>query len=272
MIELSRHEFSQARALAGELNQAVLPAAVLEGINPGWVFADRVQSPRLVMIGLPCGYVFIGGDPPEASMLAELSQILDEEIVPRSTAAGNIGFVLSLPSPAWDTALPELLGERHAVPVFRRTFHLDEARFAQVEASLPALPPGYSLGQIDAAALAAYPALAEEIAEGWAANEDFLAHGLGVYITQHGSLASYCIAPFASSQAVEIAVATQEGQRRKGLARQAAAAFLRLCLDAGLRPNWECFWDNAPSTALAISLGFEVARDYPIFYWEETVW
>jgi hypothetical protein len=33
--------------------------------------------------------------------------------------------------------------------------------------------------------------------------------------------------------------------------------------------NWECFWDNGPSSALAGKLGFSPLQDYPVYYWEE---
>ena len=63
----------------------------------------------------------------------------------------------------------------------------------------------------------------------------------------------------------EIDIHTKEKYRRRGLAHYAASAFIEECLARGLRPNWECWWDNEPSVSLAKKLGFEPISDHPVF-------
>ena len=56
-----------------------------------------------------------------------------------------------------------------------------------------------------------------------------------------------------------------KGMARKGLAAAVGAAFVKLCLDCGVEPAWDCFDYNEPSVRLAARLGFVNKYDY-LFY------
>lgn len=270
MLELSPSQFHSVLPLLDDcLGGAVLPRAVLQGVNPGWVFADDPFAPTRALIGLPCGYFYAAGRPPQPVLFPGLAALLRQGLVERSLAAGNRGFLLCFSSPDWAACLPELLPGRSPLRIFRRTFRFDPPAFAALEASLGPLPPGFELRPIDAALLQDFPELDAEVAGSWRDRQDFLRHGLGVCILRDSQLASYCLSPFACREALEISVATAPPFRRAGLARHCASAFLRRCLDSGRRPNWECFWDNLPSVNLALSLGYRFDQDLPVFYWEE---
>jgi hypothetical protein len=274
MIELAPEHFSTALALLQELNQAqplgVLPFAVLEGFNPGWVFVDDPLNPASLLIGLPCGYFFAAGRPPAPAELAGLAGVIRDGLIARSAAAGNYGFLFGFGAQEWQASLPGLLPGCTPIQIYRRSFCFDPRLFSGIERDLPPLPPGFRLMRIDAPALAAFPDLRSEVACNWRCPEDFLRDGGGVCILRGEELVSFCLSPFACQDALEISVLTAPPFRRRGFARLAAAAFLRLCLDAGKRPNWECFWDNLPSVELALSLGFSFDQDRPVFYWEES--
>jgi GNAT superfamily N-acetyltransferase len=269
MIELPPTHFAAVAPLLAGLGDAVLPRAVLEGFNPGWVFVDEPLCPASALIGLPCGYFFAAGCPPQPALRPGLAALIQRELVGRSSAAGNFGFLFSFGAPGWVECLPDLLPARQPLRIFRRGFHFDPLRFGAMEQALAPLPAGLRLERVDASALQAFPELRVEVNANWRSPDDFLRSGLGVYIARGAELACWCLSPFACQDALEISVVTAPAFRRQGLARQASAAFLRLCLAAGRRPNWECFWDNQPSLGLALSLGFTFAQDTPVFYWEE---
>ena len=270
MIELTGEHFPILTPLLADLGPSVLLRAVLEGFNPGWVFADDPSAPASALIGLPCGCFFGLGRPPRPEDLPALAATLRDGLVARSLAAGNSGFLFAFGSAEWPACLPDLLPGRTPLRIFRRAFDFSPSLFTSLEPLLDPLPPGLHLERIDARALAAFPDLRREVSGSWRTEQDFLRDGLGVFIAVGGELLSYCLSPFACRDALEISVATAPGFRRKGLARQVAAAFLRFCLDAGRRPNWECFWDNLPSVSLALSLGFSADQDRPVYYWEES--
>ena len=270
MIELLPENFSRAAPLLADLGRALLARAVLEGCNPGWVFVDDPARPASAWIGLPCGYLFALGRSPQPAQYPALAALIRRELVGRSRAAGNYGFLLRCGAAGWAELLPELLPGRTPLRIFRRSFRLDAGRFAAVAQSLGPLPPGLELERIQAGTLERFPELREELLVNWRGVEDFLRDGLGVAITRGAELAAWCLSPFACSAGFELSVFTAPDFRRQGLARRAAAAFLGLCLPLAKTPNWECFWDNLPSTNLALSLGYVFEEDAPVYYWEES--
>jgi RimJ/RimL family protein N-acetyltransferase len=99
--------------------------------------------------------------------------------------------------------------------------------------------------------------------------DDFLTHGIGFALLQGDQVASACTSVFASQTHVEIDVHTDEKFQHRGFAQLTASALIEACLQRGKTPNWECFWDNEASSALAGKLGFSPRSDYPVYYWEE---
>ena len=265
MIELQPIEFSHVTPLLSGIKQAVLPEAVCAGINPGRVFADRGEQPRTALIWTPVGYYFLAGDPAQAADIAGLSQVLTGTFVPASQASGESGFILITSAPAWKEHLPALLPGRQVIEIYRRPFAFDAGRFAAAVGEWrERIPAGFRLQRMDAALAEEAGALAS-----WASLEDFLTHGIGFALLHGAEIASACLSVFASPSRVEIDVHTAEAYQRQGLACLTAAALIEACLQQGKQPNWECFWENEPSTALALKLGFSQLPDYPVYFWEE---
>lgn len=265
MIELDKQAFSSALPLLSRVPQAVLPYAVCEGINPGRIFVDRCDQPRIAFLWTPVGYYFLAGAPNRASDMVALAEVLRDIFIPASMERGETGFIL-IPSPELDKAqVMSLPSGREVIEIYRQPYALEIGHFAVRQRQMPAVPHGYRLQQIDAALAQACGVLAS-----WASVDDFLAHGIGFALLSGDEVASVCWSVFASCQRVEIDVHTHPEHRRRGLACITASALIETCLRQGRTPNWECFWDNQPSNDLAIKLGFIPNPDYPVYYWEET--
>jgi RimJ/RimL family protein N-acetyltransferase len=269
MFELTPNQIQAVLPLISTLDQAVLPRAVLEGTTVGWVFADSRSQPASALIGLPCGYFFGAGKAPEGAGLTAARRLVNNTLIPRSQAGGTFGFIFSFGGQDWIKSLPILLLGRSPFHIYRRAFKFDAQRFAEVEQSLPALPEGFELRAIDADLLDEQPGIAQELLGTWPSVFNFLKNGCGAVVLRGSEVVSTCLAAFATAERMEISVTTAEAYRRRGFARQAAAIFIRRCLSLGKQPNWDCFWDNDSSTALAQTLGYSIQKDYPIFYWEE---
>jgi RimJ/RimL family protein N-acetyltransferase len=126
------------------------------------------------------------------------------------------------------------------------------------------IPYGFRLQPVDAA-------LAEKVSvlASWASIDDFLVKGLGFALLEGDEIASVCTSVFSSRERMEIDVHTAENYQRRGFAMLVTSAFIEACLQRSKQPNWECFWDNESSTALAGKLGFSAKPDYPVYFWEE---
>jgi RimJ/RimL family protein N-acetyltransferase len=264
MIELIPSEFSCVLPLLAGIHQAVLPYAICDGINPGRVFVDQRVNPRTTLIWTPVGYYFLAGEPAQARDLKEIGQVLTDIFVPASQASGETGFILIPSSAAWRGYLSTLLPGREFIEIYRRPHIFDLTQFtAQVDWQRR-IPQGFRLQPVDAT-------LAEQVGvlASWASIDDYLAYGLGFALLEGDEIASVCTSVFASSTGMEIDVHTAEKYRRRGLAVLVTSAFIETCLQRGKQPNWECFWDNEPSTALAGKLGFVPLPDYRVYFWEE---
>lgn len=263
MIELTPLEFPAVLPLLADVRQQVLPAAICQGINPGRVFVDRQPDPRTVLIWSSVGYYILAGDPARCDDFGDLRAALEEVLIPASQALGETGFILVPSTPAWKAHLPDLLPGREVIEIYRRPFRFDAARFAEHSGWRERIPAGLNLRAVDAD-------LAERlnVRASWASVDDFLTHGLGFVLLDGEQIASACLSVLASRERLEMDVHTEEAYQRRGLASICACALIEACLRRGLTPNWECFWDNDPSSALAERLGFVPLPDYPVFFWE----
>lgn len=263
MHEITSDHFASIIPLLSGIQQAVLPAAVCEGSNPGRIFVDDPQNPAVALIWTPVGYYFLAGDPRAAGGPPAISRCLLEEMIPASQMMGERGFVL-ITSPGWEDQLEQLLPGRTLFHIFRRTFTLDPGAFLQAAGRLPELPREFTLARMD-------EALAERLGlpPSWRSPREFVQEGLGFAILSGEQIVSSCTSVFACRRGLEMDVNTAEEFRGRGLASIVAAAFIRECLRQGRAPNWECFWENEPSTQLALKLGYQIKEDYPVTYWEE---
>ncbi|GAP12552.1 GNAT acetyltransferase [Longilinea arvoryzae] len=258
MHEIPGEQFERVLPLlAGGDWRPVLPEAVCERINPGRVFVDRADAPSSAWIWLACGYFYLCGQPP-ADAAQSLADQMNADLVQAWAAVGERGLVLAPLSAGWQAVLEGFLAGKHYAPIYRREYRLNPGRFRP-----SAAPPGFRLRRMDADLLARLGGMTT-----WRSPADFLAHGLGFCLLDGEEIAAHCASVFASRTRVEIDVHTAEGCRRRGLAHAAASALVKACLEEGREPNWECFWNNEPSNALAGSLGFEKCADHAAFYWE----
>ncbi len=262
MIELHPSEFAGVAPLLEGIQQKALPSAICQGYSPGRIFVDRRDRPQLILVWSALGYYFIAGSPVLAHAV-KASRVLREIFVPASQAGGESSFILVPAQAGWKEHLPALLPGQEVIEIYRRPFQFNLAQFQALPAWQARIPPGCQLRIMDAA-------LTEKLGAppGWFSSEAFLANGLGIALFAGDEIASLCVSVFASRERMEMDIHTEEKHQRKGFAALAASAFIEECLRRGKQPNWECFWENKASTALAEKLGFQAEADYPVYYWE----
>ena len=264
MLELTPADFARALPLLEGIRQKVLPFAICEGFNPGRVFVNQLEDPQIALLWSPVGYYFLAGDPARTVDLADIQQALTEIFIPASQASGETGFILIPSQAGWKEHLPALLPGREVIEIYRRPFAFDPAKFAAQAHWRERIPEGFRIQPLNAA-------LAEQVGvlASWASVDDFLQNGLGFALLDGDEIASACHSVFVSHTHLEIDVHTDEKYQRRGFAVLVASAFIEACLKRSQQPNWECFWENDASTALAGKLGFSAEPDYPVYFWEE---
>ena len=106
----------------------------------------------------------------------------------------------------------------------------------------------------------------------WGSVENFLEHGFGFCMLdesqsdEHLAFAASVQTVFVGDCHAETGVETREGYRRKGLATAVCCAYIDLCLQSGIYPEWGCEANNEASERLAYKLGFTNKHETPFLY------
>jgi RimJ/RimL family protein N-acetyltransferase len=245
--------FSKFQLAAPLLRQAWFDEAyiemVLEGIQPGRIFVDRLDHPAAALLCHPYEF-YIAGDCSPGSPLRQFTKDNPAEPDIFHTLYGYCGV-----SPAWETALVEDSGGL-LKPVPRRNFKfrrptplLDWRAF---------IPPHAALKRIDASlALQVDRDFHQSISRYWGKHQNFLERSYGFCLLVDGQVASLVDVPGISSHYANFSVVTAEAYRRQGSALLTCTACIEHTLEQGLIPTWDTDGTNLASAALALKLGFE---------------
>jgi RimJ/RimL family protein N-acetyltransferase len=256
-VELQPAEFSRVLPLMQSIRHGVPPKAVIAGNCPGRIFADDAEHPAAAFVWTRFGYFYLVGDAGRVDFIHALRDLLRDTLIPDSVRLGERGFILYPFEEAWGAQVRTLLEGRAPFKIFRRTFDFHPDRFAALPDWRARIPDGFTLRRIDADLIAQVGGVPFPVDVFWNSMEDFLARGFGFCLLRGSEVVSTCFAPFVVDGMAEVDIHTAEAYRGRGFAALTASAFVEHTLAGGLRPNWECFWDNTPSYRLAEKLGFE---------------
>ena len=112
--ELEPSRFPAVTPLLDTMEHNLSPAAVVDGLSPGRVWADRSDSPRIALLETPEGH-YLAGELPHGEIAASLKQLVTETIYRPGRAEGWWSFCLHCPAPDWREVLADLLGETYPV-------------------------------------------------------------------------------------------------------------------------------------------------------------
>jgi len=260
--ELTTQTFSTLLTLLDTCAHPVVNA-IVEGNSPGRIFVDARDNPQSAFILTNCGYSYLAGKADNAAFNASLSTLLAESLLSEIAHSEDPTLILYPLSPGWDDKISVLIKNHTPIKLYRRTFTFDPAKFAAlIEHCTP--PKGFELCALTQSLLNKNTGDAFT----WISPAYFLEHGIGFYLLDGDTVASKCHSVFIGAGMIEIGVNTAEAYRRRGLATITASALIEHGLERGVTPNWECWWDNEASAALAQKLGFEHKEDHPVYYLE----
>jgi len=266
---LATAQYPAVSPLFAPLENHLAVSAVLSGAFPGVVWADHPDSPRSAL--LCAGWRFhLAGDPDNPPFIAGLRQLFLEEIYPQGAAQGRVGVSVFYTSPAWETAVLQVLEGKRSVSAPREYYEFTRGMpLPDWRASLPA---GVSVEPVDAALLEQtgldhLEDLRCEMASECPSTDYFLEHRFGLALVVEGGLAGWCLSEYNLGQACEVGIEIVEGYRRKGLGALLAGAFLENALARGVdRIGWHCFTRNLPSSATARKAGYRKVEDLNIYF------
>ena len=265
MIELSVDAFPSVEPLLKDFQHCIPLNGVLDGKHAGRVFVDDAAVPSSAYVWTPWGYHYLAGISKDGAFLSTLREKLIDDIQPQSAACGEPDILLTLVPEALTPVLVDIMPTPYVVNLHRSIFTFNQSKFLTLQDWKRRIPSGNTIEYIDANL--AFQ-LAEHINATWRSADEFLECGFGYCLLNGSDIVSVCLSAFMARGEVEIGVSTEQDYRWCGYGSLTAAAMIKYCLDNGLSPNWECFWDNKPSIGLANKLGFEQVGNVPIYYWQ----
>jgi len=236
--ELTPDQFAGVRPLFAGFDYSLSLQAAIEGINPGRIFVDDVESSRAGLALTVEGYL-LAGEHDDPEILEALRPIPPRRYIHRQGVRERRRLaVVGRPSEAWEARLPELIPAYEALKLPR--YHYLCRRVALDWRS--SLPNGYTLRRIDRELLA-NPDLAlsedlgeEEIEAYWGERGSlFRARDRLFGVLHGGEEVSHCTRDCATDTQVDVGVYTAPAHRRKGLAAAVVAATVEHCLSHGAR-------------------------------------
>jgi len=177
--------------------------AVIEGNNPGWVFADDPETPRSALVwaqGIQGFYLL--GEPDNQAFLESLDEAIDLTLQPRLRKLGIDWFEVC-GGEDWDPVIESLFRDRDLERSQQFVYEL--APKEQTITSPPKIGQDCKLLRIDRKLLADIPAnnpefLRARLALFWGGEDAFLKSGLGYALLRADEIASLCISGFVAAK------------------------------------------------------------------------
>ncbi|WP_326540940.1 GNAT family N-acetyltransferase [Pseudorhodoferax sp.] len=249
MHELRPSEFHRIASLFGSLPYGpTIPNAVIAGMGPGRVFVDDATQPTAALVYNGGACTLAGNSRSTGFGEAVCKWLLEYH--------GADYFILYADPGAWQVLL-DLSLVKGVTKRRRLDFDFVPSKFALPNGWEDTIPSGYALRRIDRTLMEQVRGeLLPYSRSYWRSAADFERDGVGFCLIHQEAIVSVCYTCFAWNGHHDIDVMTVESQRRRGLGRVVACAFIDHCLANGLTPNWDCWSKNQPSVALAARLGF----------------
>ena len=242
--------------------------AVIEGNNPGWVFADDLNTPRTALVwaqGIEGFYLV--GDTDSAAFIESLDDHIDQVLKPRLHTLGTTWFEVS-GGKNWNAAIESAFEKRDLERSEQWVYTLKPAKCRA--AMQPETVGDCKLLRIDRHLLADLSAsnegfLRSKLALFWGSESAFLKVGVGYALVCREEIASLCCSGFVSGNTHVIDIETIASYRGKGYAEAVAKAFIAECIERHLQPYWDCMAENVASAQLAQKLGFDRSHTYTLY-------
>ena len=242
--------------------------SVIEGNNPGWIFADDLNAPKAALVwaqGIEGFYLV--GDTNSTTFLADLNDYIDHVLEPRLHHSGVTWFEVS-GGEGWNSAIEETFEKRNLESNQQWVYTLQSIKYEsamQLEAG-----GDCELLKVDQHLLADLSAsnsefLLSKLDHFWGSAKAFLKHGLGYVVVCGEEIVSLCCSGFVAGNVHAIDIETEASYRRKGYAEAVAKAFIAECVDRHFQPYWDCMAENVASVQLAEKLGLTKSHAYTLY-------
>ncbi len=133
---------------------------------------------------------------------------------------------------------------------------------------------GYDIVKVDRQFLAQakhncyqnYEGLIEKINESWQSYKDFLTKNRAFVVMKGNEIVGTILGSGRFKDVLAIYIEVEQEHRKKGLAKKLSCELIKECARCNIKLQWDCVESNKASIATAESLGFELFKKRP-YYW-----
>lgn len=229
--------------------EKVLTRILLENPDKSDIYVDNKEKPKFCLGIYNKKEFVLMGDIENQEIILELEELMKE-------------YQLGLGSIYNKNLLDKLVKDSSILNDFDERIHFkfDQNCFKESDLKLE----GFELKEIDEELADRIPQEIDlDFSEAWESGKSFVDNGgFGYVLLKDNVIVATAWSYFLSSQGVEIAVATGDELRNKGLGQYVAGKMIKKTLEKGLEPHWACHKKNIPSEKLGLKLGFEFHLDY----------
>lgn len=249
LINIEEYMIARPFFVDFKINQPILHA-MLENRSAGKVFTDDKTNPSFILVCSPAGYVFLGGEPNQASLIQIASYLK------------TLSYV-SLVSPS-DWKFKDFFLETGFTAVDRIQFQR-RSTVSIVDFWKNKLPSQYSISRINKEN---FPQCNWHsfILSCYGEDDRFFSNGIGFCLTDQGKIVSESYGIITADKA-ELGVVTDLSYYGQNLGTCICSIMLNYCYEHNIAPFWSCNTDNPASAAIAKKLDFEVDCNYFFLRW-----
>ncbi len=259
-------EYSTVRRLFENWQVHLAPLSALSCMAPAKVYTDDPSAPGAALVITGHRYHLVG-DATIEGFNQGLRRLLVEEL-PAQTTDPDAMYMLYYAHGGWESTIEQVLegrqpfvGKRHVYSfrAFNQGWRQSLPSDFEIHQVKPALIENRSMKHVDE--------LEQELLSEAPTLEEFFKNRFGICITHHAEIVSWCLSEYNCGEGCEVGITTVPDYRRQGLATAAASALVEKAHARGLnRVGWHCWADNKPSVATALRAGFELDKEYQIYY------
>ena len=265
--ELKRADFYKCRDLLYEQGQ-LEAKAVVEGVNPGRIFVDDIDSPTsgLIWLGNNDGFFFIGNERNQGFNI-KLNHFIDTIIIPEAKKVGLTWFEGIGNHNKWTETIKKVFENRNLGSENQRVYTLQKNDYKdnfqlKIEDGYNIVKISETLFKNSDKSIENIDFLHSKLLEFWSSPKSFFNEGIGYCVVYKNIIVSICFSGFVVDNVHCIDIETLEVHQGKKLAQKVALTFVEDCLKNKLVPYWDCMESNKPSIAVAENIGFRNVFNY----------
>lgn len=267
ICELQEAKYENARPLFRPMGHHLALGAILEGTTPAKIVVDDLANPKTAFTWTKHRF-FLAGSEHNDEFNAAVDRLFTKTIYPQAIDAGHSRFVLYYSPNGWEDRIEVVLRGKSPVKHLRHCYTF--------KALLPdwrsLIPTGFAMRPVDGNLVANkrlknLDMLTKEMQSERQSAVDFLDKSFGFCLVHGDEIVGWCLSEYNSENRCEVGIETVEGYRRQGVAALTASALVEHALSGGITEiGWHCWANNEGSIATARKVGFEKAKEYPVYF------